>query len=422
MHLAHFVQRVPPALGGSEAYFARLARFCVENGDSVTTWTTTAIDLESFWQSGKRETQPSISITEPPENEGRGRETTRRYAPWRFPLRRYLLKAASLIPIPKWQAATLPCNPVCPAMWRDVGRFEGPLDAVHATAFPYAFPILCGLRLARRRKVPFFVTPFLHLGDPRDASNKTRRQYTSPPLRWLLHQADGIFVQTHLEKQAALDLGIPEAKVILQGLGVDSAECTGGNRERWRKDLGIAPHEVIIGHLANQSVEKGTVDLLKAVEAMRDVSVPFRIVLAGPEMHNFRTFWSDYTRKDIVVQLGVLTDEQKRDFYAGIDAFALPSRSDSFGLVLLEAWANGKTNLVYRSGGPSELIQHERDGLIAVDLPDLTKQLTRLISDTALRRTLGECGQSRLSGEFHWPDKLSIIRNALGEYGAGKHV
>ena len=38
---------------------------------------------------------------------------------------------------------------------------------------------------------------------------------------------------------------------------------------------------------------------------------------------------------------GPLTDEQRRDFYAGIDAFALPSRSDSFGLVFLEAWANG---------------------------------------------------------------------------------
>ena len=41
------------------------------------------------------------------------------------------------------------------------------------------------------------------------------------------------------------------------------------------------------------------------------------------------------------MRLGVLSERQKRDFFAGIDVFALPSRSDSFGLVLLEAWANG---------------------------------------------------------------------------------
>ena len=39
---------------------------------------------------------------------------------------------------------------------------------VHATAFPYAWPIACGLRLARQLRVPFCVTPFLHLGDPND--------------------------------------------------------------------------------------------------------------------------------------------------------------------------------------------------------------------------------------------------------------
>ena len=65
----------------------------------------------------------------------------------------------------------------------------GRLDAVHAAAFPYSYPIVCGLRLARRRGVPFLLTPFLHLGDPADPRDRTRRQYTAPHLRWLLRQA-----------------------------------------------------------------------------------------------------------------------------------------------------------------------------------------------------------------------------------------
>ena len=89
--------------------------------------------------------------------------------------RRWLLKPLSLIPLSSWQCLTLPCNPVCPGMWRDAGRFAGPVDAVHAFAFPYSFPAACGLRLARRRGVPFLLTPFLHLGDPTDPRDRTRR-------------------------------------------------------------------------------------------------------------------------------------------------------------------------------------------------------------------------------------------------------
>ena len=42
-------------------------------------------------------------------------------------------------------------------MWRDCGRAPLAFDVVHASAFPYAWPIVCGLRLARRLGVPFLV-------------------------------------------------------------------------------------------------------------------------------------------------------------------------------------------------------------------------------------------------------------------------
>src|SRR6516165_10555515 len=50
MRIAHFVQRYPPALGGSEAYFARLSRHLAASGDAVTVFTTNALDLEAFWR------------------------------------------------------------------------------------------------------------------------------------------------------------------------------------------------------------------------------------------------------------------------------------------------------------------------------------------------------------------------------------
>ena len=400
MHIAQFVQRYPPALGGSEAYTARLCEYLAARGDTADVWTTTAVELGEFWRANPERERRGHPANHPVAH-APGSPVVRRFAPAHFPLRRYILKALSLAPIRPLQCLTSPCNPVCPMMWRAASLYAGPLDAVHATAFPYSFPIACGLRLARRRGVPFFLTPFLHLGDDR-----TRRQYTSPHLRWLLKQADRVFVQTQLERDAVRELGVPDERVILQGLGVDPAECTGGNRDSVRRAWGVKPGECVFGHLANNSAEKGTVDLLKAANGR------FRVVLAGPEMPNFRAFWDTFPHKASVTRLGVLSEDQKRDFFAGIDAFALPSRSDSFGLVLLEAWANAKPNVVYRSGGPGELVRHGIDGLHAENVAELGKRLGKLAKDERLRRSLGDNGLSRL-GEFRWADKLDIVRNEL---------
>lgn len=419
MHVAHFIQRYPPALGGSEAYFARLGDCLADSGDSVAVWTTTAIELEAFWRQGRKEARSGREQ----RDSARVPQTVRRYPLFRFPTRRYVLKALSLVPVRPWQCLTMPCNPVAPQMWRDAGRYGGPLDAVHAAAFPYAFPILCGLRLARRHGVPFLLTPFLHLGDPADTSDRTRRQYTSPQLRWLLRQADRVFVQTRLERDAVIDLGVPEGRVVLQGLGVEPSECTRGNRIAARREWGVAPGEVVVGHLANNSVEKGTVDLLRAAERAWAAGFEFRVVLAGAEMTNFRTFWDHFPAKLRVTRLGALTESQKRNFLAGIDAFALPSRSDSFGLVLLEAWANGKPSLVYRAGGPAELIRDGIDGFAArcgaVD--ELASKLGRLVADEGLRHRLGDGGLSRIGREFRWSDKLTLVRETILDCRAGRH-
>ncbi len=449
MHVAQFVQRYPPALGGSEAYTARLCEYLAARGDRVSVWTTNAVELSEMWGAktptppaplpkGKGEEESrSLALAEEtradsasgsdrlscspfPLGRGAGGVGLRHYAPLHFPARRYVLKALSLVPHRRWQCLTAPCNPVCPTMWRDAGRYAGPLDAVHATAFPYSFPIACGLRLARRRGVPFLLTPFLHLGDPTDAHDRTRRQYTAPHLCWLLKQADRVFVQTRAERDTAVSLGVASDRVVLQGLGVEPGECTGGDRAAMRAACGVAGEDVVIGHLANNSVEKGTVDLLRAAERAWAGGHRFRVVLAGPEMPNFRSSGRRSAPKDRVTRLGVLTDEQKRDFFAGIDAFALPSRSDSFGLVLLEAWANAKPNLVYRAGGPAELVRHDSDGLQAAcgDVAELARQLGRLASDADLRRALGESGKARVGTEFRWGEKLELVRNTIREVAA----
>src|SRR5262249_36681017 len=164
--------------------------------------------------------------------------------------------------------------------------------------------------------------PFLHLGDPDDPHDRTRRAYTAPALLSLAHAADAVFVQTEGERDALLRLGLPRERVVLQGLGVEPSECTGGDREAARRAWRGATGEVVVEHRANSREERGTVDLVKAARRRWQGGARFRVVLAGPEMPNFRHFWRDFAGPALPVRrLGVLTEAQKRDFFAGLDVF-----------------------------------------------------------------------------------------------------
>jgi glycosyltransferase involved in cell wall biosynthesis len=410
--VAHFVQRYPPALGGSEAYFARLGEFLVRNGVDVTVFTTNANDLEAFWSYRGRRFRAGDSLV--------NGVAVRRYPLCHFPGQRRALRLLGLLPFRPWQLMTASCNPLCWRMWWDSLYSPDTFDLVHVTAFPYGWPLYCGLTLARRWKVPFVVTPFLHLGDPEDPADRTRRAYTAPALLTVLAAADRIFVQTDVERDALLQRGFPSQCLVLQGMGVDRENCIGGNRHVARQRWGIGPEEMVVGHLANNSVEKGTVDLLRAATFAWRSGRSFRLVLAGPEMPNFRRFWEHFRMADRVIRLGVVSEDGKRDFFAGIDLFAMPSRSDSFGLVFLEAWANGVPSVAYRAGGVPGVIRHADDGLLVRcgDLQAIADALITLCDDPALRKRLGTSGALRLEREFRWQDKLGLVLDVYRELTA----
>jgi glycosyltransferase involved in cell wall biosynthesis len=389
MDVVHIVQRYPPARGGSEAYFARLSRWLARRGHHVHVATTTAKDLTAFWDRRAETVPPGISTEDG--------VVVERHPLWHVQLQRWVLRGLSLLPVRSWQGWVMSCNPLSWSLRRWARTYAGPCDLVHATAFPYGWPLRCALTLARRRRVPFVLTPFLHLGDLDDPTNRVRRGFTQPALLAILRAADRIFAQTRQEYDTILKLGIPAERVILQGLGVDVAECSGGNRDRWRAQHGIGQDEVVVGHLANLSAEKGSNDLVTATGGQ-----PFRLILAGPTMPSFHGAGT---------LLGELSDTERRDFFAGIDLFALPSVVDSFGLVLLEAMANGVPCVGYNAGGIPGVIRHEVDGLIVPCNPGaLAEALVRLAQDADLRRRLGEAAREKALASG-WDEKLEIVEN-----------
>jgi glycosyltransferase involved in cell wall biosynthesis len=140
-------------------------------------------------------------------------------------------------------------------------------------------------------------------------------------------------------------------------------------------------------------------------------------------MPNFLRHWQAFAKRrpdfamSRVRQLGTITDAEKRDFFAAIDLFALPSRSDSFGLVLLEAWANGVPSVAYRAGGIADVIRSGQDGLLVPcgQVDALSTAIRHYFGDFAMRERLGKTGFARLKKDFDWNEKLTLVRQTIAE-------
>jgi glycosyltransferase involved in cell wall biosynthesis len=96
----------------------------------------------------------------------------------------------------------------------------------------------------------------------------------------------------------------------------------------------------------------GRVAVEKNIEAFLDSTVPGTKVVVGdgPAL-------ADLTRRYPDVHfLGSMTGEMLASAYAGADVFVFPSRTDTFGLVLIEAMASGTPVAAYPVTGPRDIV------------------------------------------------------------------
>jgi glycosyltransferase involved in cell wall biosynthesis len=135
-----------------------------------------------------------------------------------------------------------------------------------------------------------------------------------------------------------------------------------------------------------------------AVEALRYTRRPVHLVLAGkPDSDAYgddlQKKVDDWGLRDRVTFLGFVSEEDKAKWMRGAcGAVYLPFDEDSYGFVTLEAFHSHKPVLTFTdSGGTSEVIEHDRNGLILEPTPQsLAAGMDRLADDKPKAREMGE--------------------------------
>jgi glycosyltransferase involved in cell wall biosynthesis len=101
------------------------------------------------------------------------------------------------------------------------------------------------------------------------------------------------------------------------------------------------------------------------------------------------------------------------------DLFVLPSLAEPFGLVLLEAMALGKAVVATQAGGPLEIVEEGRTGLLVTPskADEMSVAIQKLLGDSALRQSMGQAGRNRFEEKFSAQAMaratLNVYRQAL---------
>jgi glycosyltransferase involved in cell wall biosynthesis len=275
---------------------------------------------------------------------------------------------------------------------------------------------------ARLRGKPFVVT--LHGGvfDVPAAESSDLLEAQSGAFEWgkpfglllrsrrLLHEADAVICLGRAEFEGARR-ALGHERIYRLGNGVDVGKFAQGNGQAFRARNGIPPAALVAACYSRFDPQKDQLNLLEAFDLIAGEFPTFHLVLAGPctvpeylDAIDRRIAASPFSARIRRLAAIDCAGGDLADAYHGCDIFALPSRHEPFGIVVLEAWSAGKAVVASAVGGLRDLIADGETGLlIPPGAPEaLAGALRTLLASGDLRKRLGEAGRELARGQYSW--------------------
>ncbi|KAJ1326913.1 phosphatidylinositol alpha 1,6-mannosyltransferase [Microdochium nivale] len=150
--------------------------------------------------------------------------------------------------------------------------------------------------------------------------------------------------------------------------------------------------EIILFTCSRIAGEKGYGFLARAAEELDRRGVAFKLVIVGGNRNpvveqEVKDMFTAMAAKGKVLFAGFKVGEDLMTHYASADIFLHCSITETFGLVVLEAMASGVPVVARDEGGPSDIIDHGRTGLLSPpdDLEGFVGKVQLLATNTELR-------------------------------------
>ena len=246
-----------------------------------------------------------------------------------------------------------------------------------------------------------------------------------PPLRIrveaeIAQQADLLIASTADESaELVRTYGAVPERVFVVPPGVDLSVFQPVDRDEARRKIGYGPGRLLlfVGRLERL---KGVEVAIRALALLRDRNHDdVRLLILGEdskdgdegEKDRLKAVAADVGVRDRVDFLGSVAHHELPYFYSAADVCVMPSYSESFGLVGLEAQASGRPVVGSDVSGLRSVIRDQVSGYLIAghDPAEYAERIGRLLEDSELAQQMGRRGRL-LAQRYSWTRTADRLR------------
>ena len=289
-------------------------------------------------------------------------------------------------------------------------------DLVHLHSI-YLWPTSFAARAARSRRLPYVLSPRGMLVD-----ELIRRRNRWLKVAWInlferrnLREAAMVHFTSEVEAADAARLGIEWRAhcIVPNGVDVEPDPPLARNPAPSQKPFGAEPYVIFLGRL---TWKKGLDRLIAAIARVAGA----RLLVVGNDDEGYaRTLGKLLAQEGIVERVkfaGPVTGAAKDELLRRAALLVLPSYSENFGNVVLEAMNQGCPVVVTPEVGAAPIVEKSGAGLVVDGEPSrLAAAIQRLLADPGLRARMGRCGRDTVEASYSW---RSVAAQMKAQYDA----
>ncbi len=275
-------------------------------------------------------------------------------------------------------------------------------DVIHAHDW---MTFIAGILLKRATGKPLIV--HVHSTEY-DRTNFKPREWVLMIEKLGMLEADAVVTTSkYMKKLIVKKYGIPPEKIKVVYNAVDA--------RKFMKRLHLKKPGKVVLFVGRLTIQKGVWHLLQAARKVLDVmpDVKFVIVGTGPDLPHLIHTAIDLGIAENVIFAGRVSDEELIAAYSIADVFVMPSVSEPFGIVALEAMAAGKPVIISKTSGVSEIVRHA----FKVDFWDIDLMASRILELLAypeLAKEMAENGKKEAM-QRSWADVAREVEEVYRE-------
>ncbi|WP_457743403.1 glycosyltransferase family 4 protein [Sulfurimonas sp.] len=206
-------------------------------------------------------------------------------------------------------------------------------------------------------------------------------------------------IRPHIEM---IYLGVQEPKIDQQIVGLLKKQYPSENA-------------FVVGIVGRIEEGKGQHKVIEAISMLQELNIKAFII--GSAMNEDYIAQLQKMVKDLHLEEKILFTGFTKDineYMSLCDTIVLATENETFGLVVIEAMANKKPVIATNRGGPTEIIENEKDGLLFDgSSEDLAKDIRKLYENKELKQKIAIAGYQKVNEKFNAIKQLDKLYKAI---------